>query len=201
MDPKILIVSFLPLPPTTRVLWTLQAKFTLLLSWSTVGTFLNRVQTHRISLKQVTPWMPWEARWLPGWINIARTTWLWSRKKMYVLKKKLAQSLGNPIIRSILILTVSKDPTPTSVWPGEGSEKYTPSFVFGWNARAILDFLPRRQIGGKPLPLSQQDGGIVGGHILAYFCIKHNVILSDGISLMIFLIHFAWGQTHWRYTL
>lgn len=51
-------------------------------------------------------------------INIARAMWLESRKKMYVLKKKkkkLAQSLGNPIIRSILILTVSKDPTPTSM--------------------------------------------------------------------------------------
>lgn len=50
-------------------------------------------------------------------------------------KKKLAQSLGNPIIRSILILTVSKDPTPTSMRPGEGSEKSTPSFVFGMECK------------------------------------------------------------------
>ena len=76
-----------------------------------------------------------------GGINIARATWLWSRRKMYVLlkkKKKLAQSLGNPIIRSILILTVSKDPTPTSMRPGEGSEKSTHSFVFGMECKSHI---------------------------------------------------------------
>lgn len=82
-----------------------------------MGTFLNRVQTDRISLKQAAPWLPWKPCDCWG-INIAQAMWLWSRKKMYVLLKKkkgLAQNLGNPIIRSILILTVSKDPTPTSV--------------------------------------------------------------------------------------
>lgn len=74
-------------------------------------------------------------------------------------KKGLAQSLGNPIIRSILILTVSKGPTPTSVQAGKGSEKSTPLLSFGWNARAEEDFLPRRQRKGKSLPPYPNEGG------------------------------------------
>lgn len=123
--------SCLSLPPTTQRLLTLQVKSHFAPGMKYTGHILEQSSNSQDCPKTSSSLDALLSNGTARGINIARAVWRWSRKKMYVLqKKKLAQGLGNPIIRSTLILTASKDPTPTSMQPGEGSEKSTPSLVF-----------------------------------------------------------------------